>query len=77
MKIVHHFGLRAGEQERAAFLEAGLELPSGTGSLGIVSFEIGEDDARWEKVAALSIKSHLVHAVWRPLVELSRVRHLR
>jgi hypothetical protein len=25
----------------------------------------------------LSIQRHLVHAVWRPLVELTRVRHLR
>jgi hypothetical protein len=25
----------------------------------------------------LLIKHHLVHAVWRPLVELTRVRHLR
>jgi hypothetical protein len=25
----------------------------------------------------LLIKHHLVHAVWRPLVELTRLRHLR
>jgi hypothetical protein len=25
----------------------------------------------------LLIKHHMVHAVWRPLVELTRLRHLR
>jgi hypothetical protein len=25
----------------------------------------------------LLIRNHLVHAVWRPLVELTRLRHLR
>jgi hypothetical protein len=25
----------------------------------------------------LLIKHHLVHAVWRPLVEVTRIRHLR
>jgi radical SAM superfamily enzyme YgiQ (UPF0313 family) len=32
---------------------------------------------RSNRIWHLLIKSHLVHAVWRPLVELSRVRHLR
>ena len=32
---------------------------------------------RSNRIWHLLIKSHMVHAVWRPLVELSRVRHLR
>jgi hypothetical protein len=53
VKIIHHMGLRAGEQERAALLKAGVELPSGVRSLGMVSFEIAEDDPRWENIGAL------------------------
>lgn len=53
MKIIHHIGLRAGEQESSAFLEAGVELPSGSKSLGMVSFEIAEDDPRWQRVGAI------------------------
>jgi hypothetical protein len=32
---------------------------------------------RSNRLWRLLIKHHLVHAVWRPLVELTRVRHLR
>ena len=53
MQIVHHIGLRAGEQERAAFREAGVDLASGSNSAGIVSFEIVEGDPRWPKVYSL------------------------
>lgn len=53
MQIVHHIGLRAGEQARAAFQEAGVTLGSGSGSAGIVSFEIAEDDPRWQRVHSL------------------------
>ena len=32
---------------------------------------------RSNRVWRLLIKYHLVHAVWRPLVELTRLRHVR
>lgn len=59
MRIKHHFGFRVTEEQRSAFREAGLELPGGIelprGGV-MTSFEIAEDDPRWEKVVFLTNK---------------------
>jgi hypothetical protein len=56
MELFHHITVfLVSEQERASFLEAGIVFREITrGSRGeSVSFYIGEDDPRWEKVAAV------------------------
>lgn len=54
MKPFHHITvLFISEQEKAEFLAAGVEFTTIHGSRGeCVTFEIGEDDPRWEKVVA-------------------------
>jgi hypothetical protein len=57
MKLFHHITVfLISEQEKAAFLEAGVEFSAVTrgprGECAIL--EIGEDDPRWERVAALT-----------------------
>jgi len=63
MRILHHLGLRAGDRERAAFREAGIELPDGARSVGIVGLDMAEDDARWPAAAALCRKLRVVDSV--------------
>jgi hypothetical protein len=63
MRILHHFGLHASERERAAFREAGVELPGGARSAGMVSVELTEDDPRWPAVAALCGQFRVFDAV--------------
>ena len=67
MKIVNHFGLRVDtEQERREFEQVGLSLPGGVEIPGggvITSFDIEEDDPRWEKVVALATRFSATHTV--------------
>lgn len=63
MRIFHNLGLRAGERQRAAFRQAGIELPSGARSAGMVSVEIPEDDPRWPLVAPLRERFRIVDTV--------------
>ena len=53
MQVIHHIALRFDEQKKAEFLEAGVELKSGA---IMTSFEIAEDDPRWQKVELLTRK---------------------
>jgi Domain of unknown function (DUF4375) len=56
MKLFHHITIFAiSEEEKADFLEAGVEFKKVTrGPRGECAiFEIGEDDSRWERVVAL------------------------
>jgi hypothetical protein len=56
MALFHHITVfLISEQEKALFSEAGVEFPDVTrGPRGeSVSFDIGEDDPRWERVVAL------------------------
>jgi hypothetical protein len=56
MELFHHITVFfVSEQEKAAFLEAGVEFTAVTrGPRGeCVIFEIGEDDPRWERATAL------------------------
>ena len=49
MHIMHHIGLRVDERKQHGFSSAGIEL-----ELGITSFCISEDDARWHDVSNLA-----------------------
>jgi len=53
MQIIHHIGLRAGHQERMAFSSVGFDLPIDRTGLGVISFQIAEDDPRWHGVRSL------------------------
>src|SRR5579864_6217173 len=56
MGLFHHLAVFSlNEEEKRAFAEAGIEfklIPKASGGEGI-TFEIGEDDPRWNKVEAL------------------------
>jgi hypothetical protein len=50
MKIFHHVGMRLdSEEEREKFIELGVNLPRGK----LTSFDIDEDDPRWEQIGLL------------------------
>jgi hypothetical protein len=56
MKLFHHITVFfVSKQEKAAFLESGVEFTAVTRGLRgeSVILEVGEDDPRWERVAAL------------------------
>ena len=60
MQIVHRIGLRFDDQKREEFSRAGVELKHD----GIMtSFEIAEDDPRWERVLPLTRKFRVFDTV--------------
>ena len=82
MKAIHHIALRINnDQQRADFLEAGVKLPSGVKlpRVGVItSFDIAEDDPRWEKVLSLAKKYRVIDIVRRkPFATESQIPDLK
>jgi hypothetical protein len=60
MEAMHHFGIKlSSEMDRKAFIDIGIELPSGAKlpkGIEITSLKIGEDDPRWKDARQLAAR---------------------
>ncbi len=80
MRIIHRFGFRLTDEERAPFQEIGIDLPEGVRLAGdaLVAFEIAEDDSRWSDVRTVLGNRKKMDLVWTEfsLIELEAAEFL-